>query len=424
MRAFARDERGNFAILTGFLAILLVGALGGIVDLSMQWVQQSVVQRAVDAASLAGAKALEFGTEDDARKAIQAAGKVNLPTDFPAVAFVGKIDEKAGTVEVTGTGALKPSFLPLLKINDLPLEANSTALIQRKSYIDFYFMLDVSESMNIAASDEDRDKLEAITAQVSNDGSNGNVEPRPCAFACHEAEPRWSKISVWEMNQRAEKKQKGAGARLRIDVLRDAAFGMIDEVLKQNSKSGSLTSTRVATNAFSSNFVVGVPPSTNADLLKASITGFGNYNKQPQIFNDHTDMVGAFGQFTGQLGAQGTGTEPLSPRKIAIVVTDGVRDDDPGFRRSGLGPLDPNLCRGIKKAGIDLAVLEIKYVANWDRDGFFRERVSRYYDAISPGLKGCASPGLHYVAEDADAAKAKLIQMVNDLMTVRRRLAG
>ena len=405
MRAFARDERGNFAIITGFLSILLIGALGGIVDLSTQWVQQSVVQRAVDAASLAGAKALEFGTEDDARKAIEASAKVNLPADFPAVAFVGKIDEKAGTVEVVATGALKPNFLPLLKINDLPLEASSTALIQRKSYIDFYFMLDVSESMNIAASDADREKLEKITKNYNN---------RPCAFACHEVERGWAPISVWDMNQMEERKRKGGGARLRIDVLRDAARGMISEILKKNSNPGTLVSTRVATAGFSSTFEIGMSPSTQEKPLWDSIDLFKNANH-------HTDMAAAFAGFKSQIGSQGTGAQPSSPKKVAIVVTDGVRDQD--FSYWGLGPLDPALCVAIKNAGIDLAVLEIKYVANWN-EGFFRDRVSRYYDAISPGLKACASPGLHYIAEDADAAKAKLIQMVNDLLTVRRRLAG
>ena len=408
MGRFVQDERGNFAILTGFLAILLVGSLGGIVDLSTQWIDTSNVQRAVDAAALAGAKALEYGDETDAQDALQAAAKVNLPVGFPAVTFEGKIDEKAGTVQVVGTGTIKPNFLPLFQINDLKIAASSTALIQRKSYIDFYFMLDVSESMNIAASDEDRKNLEETTRDFNN---------RPCAFACHEVESGWAPISVWQMNELAGTDGRHTKARLRIDVLRDAADSMIDKILAVNTQPGSLASTRVATAGFSSSFAIGMPPSTHAPLLKASIRSFPNANQ-------HTDMQAAFAGFKNQLGSQGTGTTASSPKKVAIVVTDGVRDDSPWFDRSGLGPLDPRLCSAIKAAGIDLAVLEIKYVAIRDKDNFFRDRVSWYYDAISPSMKTCASSGLYYLASDADAARNKLLQLVDDLLTVRRRLAS
>lgn len=53
-------------------------------------------QRTVDAASMAGAKALEWGTEDDARTAIHAGPEVNLPPTFAPLAAVGSIREKAG----------------------------------------------------------------------------------------------------------------------------------------------------------------------------------------------------------------------------------------------------------------------------------------------------------------------------------------
>ncbi|ALN75302.1 TadE/TadG family type IV pilus assembly protein [Aureimonas sp. AU20] len=401
MKTFVQDQRGNFAVITGILSVLLIGSLGGILDLSTQWIDQSVVQRAVDAAALAGAKKLEIGTEAEAQKVIQLAAKANLPVGFPDVTFQGKIDQTAGTVDVVGSGNLAPNFLQLFQIRNLPIDASSQALIQRKSFVDFYFLLDISESMNIAASDEDRSKLEKATNQM-----NG----RPCAFACHV--PDWDRtLSNYAISQIA-------GVTLRVDVLRSAADSMIDKVLSLNSAVGSLVSTRVATAGFSSSFHDWQPPITHAGILKASIR-----TPAPEP-HPHSDMKLAFEDFRRKLGAQGSGRTQSDPKKIAIVVTDGVRDEDESFSPFSLGPVDPLSCKPIKDGGIDLVVLEIKYIKNFDTGNFFRDRVARYYDLISPNMKSCASPNYYYQAQDAGSAESQLLQIVDDIMTVRRRLSS
>lgn len=401
LKRFAKDERGNFAVFTGLMAVVLIGGLGGVIDLSRQAREQSTVLRAADAASLAGAKELEFGTVASAQLAIQRAATANLPENFPPVTFQGTIDEAAGTVNVVGSGTIKPYFLPLMKINSLSIAAKSQALIQRKTYSDFYFLLDVSESMNIAASAADRAKMESITQRYNN---------RPCAFACHVVEPYWGPLSLYDVN-----KNQGANkARLRIDVLRDAANTMIDKILALNAQPGSLKSTRVATAGFGTSYMPGVGPTSDATVLKASIKSMAG--------NDHTNIANAIAGLNAQLKSQGKGTSFADSRKFAILVTDGVRDT--GFGRSDLGPIDPALCSAIKSKGIDLAVLEIKYVNDPDRFGYFRDRVAWYYNNISPNLQSCASPGLYDQATDADQAQGKLLKMIEELMTVRRRLAS
>lgn len=400
LRRFARDERGNFAIITGLMATVLVGAMGGIMDLSMQWTSQSAVQRAADAAALAGAKALENGTEQDAQEAVQIVGQANLPDSFPPVTFVATIDQTAGTVSVAGKGDAKPFFLNLFQINTLPIGASAQSLIQRKSYIDFYFLLDVSESMNIAASAADRMKLERYTQEYNN---------RPCAFACHIVEPGWAPISVYQMNEMRGRDK----ARLRIDVLRSAAKSMTNKILQLNSEPGSLKSTRVGTAGFGVDYIPGASPTDNQTVLEASIDAMSG--------NSHTNHDVALSKFKSRVGAQGKGSSANDRKKFAILVTDGVRDID--FSSSGLGPINVNSCDSIKQLGIDLAVLEIKYVENKD-ERFFRERVSSYYNRISPSLKNCASPGLYYQATDSDQAESQLLKMVDDLLTVRRRLSS
>lgn len=410
LRAFGKDERGNFAIVTCLMATVLVGALGGAIDLSSQWIDQSTVQRAADAAALAGAKALETGTETDARRAVEVVGQANLPSGFPSVAFEVQIDEAAGTVNVAGSGSTEPHFLELFNINTLPIGASAQALIQRKSFIDFYFLLDVSESMNIAASDADRVTLETYT---------GNAGTGACAFACHSINYDVNPPRSWFTLSRE------AGVRLRIDVLRDASKGMVDKILDLNNEPGSLKSTRIATAGFNSSFTIGTGPTDQRTTAKSSIDTLITSSNSLPSHAQHTNIRNALQEWRlQQLKTQGTGSSANNVKKFAILVTDGVRDDDPWFRWWGMGPVEPWYCDAIKNLGIELAVLEIKYVKDYDRGNFFRDRVSWYYDQISPNMKTCASSGLYALALDSNDAQTQLFKLVDAILTVRRRLAS
>ncbi len=288
---------------------------------------------------------------------------------------------------------LKPAFLPLLHIDELDVSVVSASSIQKEEHTDFYFLLDVSESMNIAASDADRDALEHWT----------RIERKnePCAFACHEGDGYRPK-SAYQV-------ARDHGVRLRIDVVREASDKMIDKILAENAVPGTLKTNRIATAGFSWDFQKGKDPSTDAAALKASIRNF-------TIANNHTRFWWGFSAFSSMLGSQGSGDTASSPRKIAILVTDGVKDE--GFARWQLGPLDTNLCIALKNKGFALAVMEIKYVAR-PTEYFFKERVSSYYSSISPSLKACASPGLYFLASDADQASAGLLSLTNAILSGR-----
>ncbi|RIY03278.1 hypothetical protein D3218_00440 [Aureimonas flava] len=408
LKRFVGDERGNFAIFTGLLATILVGAMGGVLDLSTQWIDQSAVQRATDAAALAGAKALEAGTEADAREAIEIVAQANLPENFPAISFEATIDQTAGTVDVRGSGATSPYFLQLFDIDALPVGGKAQALIQRKSYIDFYFLLDVSESMNIAASDADREKLEAYTAKYYHAFYNNDV--RECAFACHTLE--------WGATQTVYDLNKEAGARLRIDVLRDAAKAMVEKVLALNSAAGSLKTTRVGTSIFSERYLEKIAPSNDETAVQNSIDDTSG------VASAHTNSTSAFADFRDTVGAQGTGKTQSDARKFAIIVTDGVRDENGTSTGNPLGTFVTAACADMKNRGIDVAVLDVKYQKYVDRFGYFNDRVASYYQNISPVLESCASSGLYYQATDSDEAETQLLKMVDDLLTIRRRLSS
>jgi Flp pilus assembly protein TadG len=389
----------NFAVFTALAVIPLTIALGGTIDYAGELRAASAAQDAADAAALAAAQRLETGTVDEANRDAQFYGRSNLPPDLAYITLTQVIDQTAGTVTVTAKGSHSSSFLKLAKIDSIPFERVSKAAIKQKGYLNFQFLLDVSESMNIAASDDDRKKLQATTKASNN---------RPCAFACHEVELGWSTKSVYQMNQEAGSNK----ARLRIDVLRDAADSMIDTLLAKNNDAGTLLDVDIQTNGFSQLFEKGVGPTKDAVKLKASIRNFA-------VSNNHTSYSSALYGLSAILGQQGDGKSSATPKKVALMITDGVKDDN-----WNLGPIDPLMCDQIKSKGVDLAILEIKYVEDYDYQNYYRDRVASYYPKISPSLESCATKGLYYLASDSVDAQSKLLKLMEKLVTNKLRVAG
>ena len=395
------DRRGNFAIMAALTFSVLALAIGGAVDISMVSMDETSAQSAADAAALAGAKTMESGSVAEAHIAIQAVALANLPDRLKSSKITGDIDTAQGVVNVVVSNSYDTAFLRLGGTKTISYSRSSQSSIKRDGFMDFYFLLDVSESMNIAADDAERKKLEEITEAEN---------ARPCAFACHQVEPRWSLKSVYQMNQDAE----GGPARLRIDVLRDAFKTTVHDLLKINADKNQNLSIRISTAGFSEIFSEGVKKSTDEKALGDSID-FKN------IPSAHTYLSNAFLGFELMLGKQYDGSSQDKPEKVAVIITDGVNDVPIG--RSPwmqTAPVEQTYCNRIKAKGIKLAVLEIKYVDNYDKDGFFQSRVGATYPKLSPALMMCASPGYYYLATDSNQASERLAGLANEI--VRRNL--
>ncbi|WP_062119858.1 pilus assembly protein [Aureimonas sp. AU40] len=397
LKRFLFDRRGNFAVMAAGVLIMLAIAIGGAVDVSMLSRDASAAQAAADAAALAGAKRMETGTASDATAMINSVATANLPDDLKSATIASAIDTANGLVSVTISGSYKTAFLSLAHTDALTYSRQSQSTIKRNGYMDFYFLLDVSESMNIAADATERAKLQATTKAANN---------RPCAFACHEVEPYWSPKSVYQMNQEA-----GANkAKLRIDVLQDAFDTTVDNLLAVNAKSDNLT-IRISTAGFSSAFEKGLTASTNAVELKKSIRNF-------TVANGHTTYTLALQGLSDMMGDQADGSAQTKPEKVAVIITDGVKDE-PSWT---FGTINQGYCTALKDKGFKVAVLEIKYIYDLDYQGYFLSRVAPFYTSITPQLDACASPGLHYLATDSKQASEKLSSLANDLVRQNLRV--
>ena len=151
LNEWRRDKRGNVAVLLALAIIPLMIVVGAAVDLSRQVNADRHLQSAIDAASLAGARAMEDATLSDAdiRQVALNSLNANLTTTHDDMACGNSqvnIDRNAGTVRVSsectiGTligGSITPESMGVA--NGATSKANVTKL-------DLALMLDVSGSM-------------------------------------------------------------------------------------------------------------------------------------------------------------------------------------------------------------------------------------------------------------------------------------
>jgi Flp pilus assembly protein TadG len=110
-----QDRGGNFAILTGLLAVPLLLAAGLAIDYSMAAVERTNMQEIADGAALAGGKIFDGSNFSDAQAAaqsfIQGYGD-KLPKD---VAF--NITSSGQTIQVTMNGSVATTLMQIGNIN-------------------------------------------------------------------------------------------------------------------------------------------------------------------------------------------------------------------------------------------------------------------------------------------------------------------
>jgi len=149
---FARDTRGNIAMIFALIAVplLLVGAFA--IDSSRHLNTNQQLQAAIDAASLAGARALEDATKTDAEiEAIaQGAYEANLlgrHGDVSCLNSTVTVNRATGTVMVQASCKTPTMLGEALTRADMDSVSQSTARANLTK-LDLALMLDVSGSMD------------------------------------------------------------------------------------------------------------------------------------------------------------------------------------------------------------------------------------------------------------------------------------
>ncbi|HEV2896474.1 MAG TPA: pilus assembly protein [Pseudaminobacter sp.] len=149
--SFTGDRSGNFAMLTGVIASMLMLSVGLGVNVAQSYQLKSSLQNALDAAVTSTARDLTTGAiePEEARKMVEAFLGVNSDAKFATTEqFVLEklvIDKTARTIEATASANVNLAF-PFFSTKDPRVSISSAAVYSDKT-IEVAMMLDVTGSM-------------------------------------------------------------------------------------------------------------------------------------------------------------------------------------------------------------------------------------------------------------------------------------
>lgn len=379
---FGADRSGSVAILFSVILAPLVMMVGAATDYARVVASRAKLQSSVDAAVLAAGLDLS-GASDGA---LQIKARAAVESAFPAGSPVRVSNVALNTVNnvivVTVDAETTTNFGGFFGVSRIATRTTAAVPKQTGRKMDVDFLLDASASMGLAATAAGRDQLRAAVG---------------CAFACHHPEGGQT-ISNLQAAQ-------NLGILTRLDVLKSAVGSMIGRLA---ATQGPRDQYRVAIDTFDDALVRAVPLTTNLATAQQFIQ---NYR-----LGGNTSFSGAMPLFDGDVGSQGDGYS--TPRKFAIIVTDGVQGRRD--RVGGFHPFDARLCDALKGQGVTVMVLNTKYIP-MPTEPAYQQTVMPIQNQLEPALMACASTGYYFSAmEQADIDLA--FNRIFDAIQARLRL--
>ena len=146
-KSFRKNKSGAIAIMFALMAPIIVGATGMALDYARAYLVQQRLASALDAAALAAVASSSSEAEIEAR--IIEFFEINFPPDELGVAFDPEVNFTENGVEVTGSATYYTSFLNILGIEEMPVQAY-TVVRQEIQGIEVALVLDVTGSMGTA----------------------------------------------------------------------------------------------------------------------------------------------------------------------------------------------------------------------------------------------------------------------------------
>lgn len=332
--SLARDIRGSTATVFALSTLAIVLCVGGATDFARVYARRAELQTAADGAALTAARiAKEKRAEGVANwKALgRRAGESQFTTlvaaigdasvGAPVIAVDGNSNVDSDDRQITATlefrAAVATAFLQLARIPNVTLSGTAKASVESDRYIDVHFLVDVTGSMGIGATPADQQTM---------------YDRIGCALACH------VNMAGYPDNYAAA---RASGARLRIDVVRDAIRQFIADARR---RVGTADMMRISIDLFGSQIIPLLGPTTD---LAAADAAAARIELMTPPDNLGTNITYSLAQLNRQYPASGDGVTPAARKSYVVVMSDGVENSRYGLQQGAPGTvtsetLDPN----------------------------------------------------------------------------------
>ncbi len=324
--------------------------------------------------------------------------------DLPigSVNFQLTVSQDPNTTIVTSVATYAYStqtfFSNLFGITSIPVAGTIRALVQPPTYVNYYILVDVSNSMGIGATQSD---MAALYNRLNQLGFKQNGETG-CVFACHDAN------SGSNYTYTTEQIARQLGITLRLDSAIAAIQSIINSAasIAGSTKNISFGLYLLQNNPNTGKKIVtlSAPSNNYANLLTLANTIDLGSNSGSNTVGD-TDFQAELNAFNALLPANGSGASAASPLNYVFLVSDGVSDVLSGYcsGSSCVYPINPSWCSPIKTKST-LGVIYTTYLPIWKNNDAATNQYELLYNAyvqpiagqILPNLQSCATSSSYF----------------------------
>jgi Flp pilus assembly protein TadG len=301
--SFCRQERGNIVIIAALLLAPTFALLGFAVDISAASKTKAELRDLMDSAALAGvnrnAISQNSGTYSPANSKkltdefLTKFLSENISRRLTSLNYeTTATQDKDGviTLSIKYVAEIDTAFHDLIGRTSMTIEDRVTATSAPPTFLEVIMLVDASSSMMIGASKSDQDIMRKV---------NG------CAFACH------------VQNANALNNAHKHGAKVRLDVVKEAIAGLIDDAKKM----------QIADDQYAFSLYKFSLKLTEVKALTTDMNGFkaaAMAMAPPLGPEGGTNFRYSMQQLNAKLSDSGSGISKDNRRKVLMVFTDGV----------------------------------------------------------------------------------------------------
>lgn len=292
--------------------------------------------------------------------------------------------------------SVKSLFGGVTGVSLFPISGSVQAAAKPLTYVNYYILVDASQSMGIATTQADMVNLYNRVVAYNN-GSGGESG---CVFGCHVKAPGQSYTNEYLAHNISP------AITLRIDSAVQAIQSIISTAAStvgstKNIKFGLYV---VQADPSSGTYLTTIQSPTSDYATANTAAGTITLGNNISAGRGDTDYVNELSAFNTMLPAAGSGASAASPQNFVFLITDGVTDTYVPSCKSGhcTGTIDSTKCTALKsKATVGVIYTTYMPIQNNPNnptgyEGNYVTLVQPFSSQIAPALQACATSSDYY----------------------------